>query len=123
MQRQIKFRAWDKMENKYIYSDEFSEENSSQQYVLHNFFAYCYDECDIDFFEEFTGLKDGNGKEIYEGDIVENRDGTWKVEFIENFGAFCMVYEDQIQRLDMCCRSNEVIGNIYENKELLEVKK
>lgn len=77
---------------------------------------------DVDFVEQCTGLKDRNGKLIFEGDILYcwlNRPRKVIVEFYRN--AFCFnengTYSEDIIFSDKCC---EVIGNIHENPELLE---
>lgn len=83
---------------------------------------------------EFTGLTDRNGKDIYEGDIV-NIDGKYTryVVYSGEHTAFCaMRYIDKQQSeftgtlgdgYGNYKRQYEVVGNIYDNPELLEVSK
>lgn len=107
--REIKFRAWDKKEKKMYYD------------VLHNI---SFDGVVM----QYTGLKDKNRKEIYEGDILklDSWSGLQIVEFIE--GAFCLVnqgkqtgFTSDIHYIHHAgIPQAAVIGNIYENPELLK---
>lgn len=81
---------------------------------------------------QYTGLQDKNSKEIYEGDIVKGE--TWKepyamktktetigqVKYIENHGYMFSGKLPDGFRTYPNLRSCEVVGNVYENKELLE---
>ena len=74
-----------------------------------------------------TGLTDKNGKEIFEGDIIDSTDGflTGVVEFRVGLGMFVseLVEYNCFERLCNVASSRKIIGNIWEHPELAEVKK
>lgn len=74
-----------------------------------------------------TGLKDKNGKEIFEGDIVDYKGRKAVVKWHGSYANFIYRFVDELQErvsewhpLFLAYYHFEVIGNIYENKELLE---
>ena len=76
--------------------------------------------------QQFTGLRDKNGKEIYEGDIVnygDYSDGSGPCDYVVEWSAEDAAFEGRaIHELDMVTGldpSGEVIGNIYENPGLI----
>ena len=71
---------------------------------------------------QYTGFKDKNGKEIYEGDYL---DGLGYVVYIiqeARFGINCLGELHEIYFSELKQDKIEIIGNIYENPELLEVE-
>lgn len=68
---------------------------------------------------QFTGLYDKNGKEVYEGDIVGEKDVWWEPVVFDQ-GCFCVDLDPigyHFEGEDTCL---EILGNIYENPELLK---
>ena len=124
--REIKFRAWLKEERKMV--------NVETLFIGINRLCFGNSKTEDLFFRDFeevelmqyTGLKDKNGKEIYEGDILFFRDENMKYIVVWQDTAFIIKsieirkYLEKMCWLDdteICC---EIVGNIYENKKLLE---
>jgi uncharacterized phage protein (TIGR01671 family) len=121
MKREIKFRAWIETGNE---TDDYVEPMTIQQMIHSKESTFSLEQLnDLVDFEQFTGLTDANGKEIYEGDIVEVTSQYWgmlgnryEVKFKQ--GSFCVKYV----LLSEISPSISVIGNVHENPELLEGK-
>lgn len=122
MNREIKFRAWIASARRWassvsVYSDG-SWCASLEQEDGSTVDGYC--DADGSVLVQFTGLRDKNGKEIYEGDIVRTSDGIGSVEI--DHGSTWGRFEIMRSNLDVdLCngRSVEIIGNIFENPKQL----
>ena len=68
---------------------------------------------------QFTGLTDKNGKKIFEGDIVKYENKIYEIKYLEKYARFAPSNEHSVF---MVCAFNhlEVVGNIYDNPELLK---
>ena len=110
--RDIKFRAWDKTINKILISNKIFINTAGR--ILN--FANPNHELII---MQYTGILDKNGKEIYEGDMVKYNDITTVVKWKENWDD-CECSFAGYSFPSTNPKNLEVIGNIYQNQELLE---
>lgn len=126
-----KFRAWDSWRKRMSVVDRIYIDTKGVR-LYDDFGEYWRDFSDVELMQ-FTGLKDKNGKEIFEGDIITNGTAIVDVKSHQTLGFYTVVngeerffgsntsikdFENDVEEFSSV---TEIIGNIYENPELLEV--
>lgn len=140
--RDIKFRAWDKVSKKMlkiglvdlddmtVYNAKSGDFRFSYQRKTKYSETESFEDVERLIFMQYTGIKDKNEKEIFEGDIFVHN--NQKFEVIYDGTRFIGVDSDRSGNGYVCyvdshykdgSSSIEVIGNIYENPELLEMSR
>ncbi len=149
MNREIKFRAWDKKDNvmREVYGIQFPKisnhgnrkniiiemhctDYEKQIAIIYSDFTDSIDRVEL---MQYTGLKDKNGKEIYEGDIFDCPYGDetinhhkWEIIWGKEKGGFALKRIGESCNQDMVHQTvsdmvyREIIGNIYENPDLIK---
>ena len=140
MSREIKFRAWDKITKQLVYLNkstfvnyEVDDKNIGFELTLDGLGKESNQKTWLrkpkDYvLQQFTGLKDKNGREIYEGDILKSvTKNIYSIEF--NYGKFILNGNYCDEMYDFNCSEYrdgqnsserfEIVGNIFENKDLL----
>ena len=137
-----RFRAWDKATKEMYGADDIIAINFEEKEICVQTIYFeqgLPDSRDLDYYDfddivlmQSTGMRDKNDREIFEGDIVKVTDGDERTNFPDGgIGTICGLDEIFMWYIDGQVHNGlfdisqeyyiEVIGNIYENQELLEV--
>ena len=121
--RAIKFRGKSILTDKWFYGDLVHSADKKRTAILVND-KDSYDECEVvpETIGQFTSLYDCDGKEIFDGDILDFNGLTVEVRFVR--GAFALLVNGNLDdELYGDCRTDlfaKVIGNVYENPDIMK---
>ena len=123
MTREIEFRVFYNQRGEMLYAGDF---HPDQGFLMHNKeWSLICEEGEICGNEyatlmQYTGLRDKNGKKIFEGDIViqEDTESVYEIKWHKEEAGFYMNSTNDYTTIE--AEYLEVIGNIYENEELIE---
>ncbi len=126
--RAIRFRVWDKKEKKWFYGPKGEVNLFGETIILGEFMRVSLEHLEECIPLQFTGIKDKNGKEIYEGDIIrysirsDNKVEDGEVFYDEEFAMFLFNRQHEFNFMDWVVlrETIEVVGNIFENKNLVK---
>ena len=130
-----RFRAWNKATKEMYGADDIIAINFEEKEICVQTIYFeqgLPDSRDLDYYDfddivlmQSTGMRDKNDREIFEGDIIESRDGflTGVIEFRVGLGMFVseLVEYNNFERLCNVASSRKIIGNVWEHPELAEV--
>lgn len=123
MNNTIKFRIWNKNTKQFIIDEQ--DKTVSFSLITWAYYASVNMLSNIDYLviQQFTGLKDCNGKEVYEGDIIkyiyeygkDDKEESYEIVSYEAGAFSCCGFVDPTDTIN-----GEVVGNIYENPDLVK---
>ena len=122
-----KFRAWDKLNNEMSVVEQINFNRGEFESIGYGISSLRgADKVEL---MQSTGLKDKNGKEIFEGDIVDYKGRKAVIKWHGSYASFIYRFVDELKErnsewhpLFLAYYHVEVIGNKFENPELLEVE-
>lgn len=128
MSREIKFRVWDNQENTMFYNEDILNIQFAENFIRIENEKYAFNSfLDEVILMQYIGLKDCNGKEIYEGDIVEDNFGDRYEVVFEDYkfnlkDFYCGCFDIPNDGFSELRDKLKIIGNIYEDGDLMEGK-
>lgn len=128
MVNRFNFRVWDKENEKMVYPNGNGYFNLKNDTVIDGngelFDLVCQETVDNCILMQSTGLVDKKGKEVFEGDVIEYEGMIADVIYCEDEAKFIIKYKIDFFCIEDCnvgyMKTYEVIGNIYENEELIK---
>jgi uncharacterized phage protein (TIGR01671 family) len=122
MNRELKFRAWDKTNKVMLY--EFLIGSSGNTFIIKNIqqyepnvFTSVIPEMKDVIIMQFTGFKDYHGKEIFEGDIIKRNGKIYLISWVMSTLGFVAASLEFSELHWTVWKESEIVGNIFQNPE------